>query len=180
MGLFMFLPQLISELQNDMVDPDDLAIFGGVIILVGVGLWLFAWMATHRAYVQCRADVLLVRTPFYRVMVSYRRVKTSQSVKVAKVFPRESLKGMERALVEPLLAMTAAEVHLTSWPKSRKRLMRFMSRQMFSQQEEAWIFIVPEYGRLIRQIDAAVQRKAERESGTAAAYEDPFERLKYL
>lgn len=179
MGLFMLLPRYLEELQNEWVDPDDLALFGVVVFLVGFGMWLFAWLAIHRAYVQCRSDLLVIRTPFYRVLMSYRRVKHAQPVKVSTIFPRESLKGMSRPLMKPLMPMTAAEVVVTSWPSSRRRLNRMLSDQLFATEQDAWIFIVPDYALLIRQLDAAMQRKAEREQGKAANYEDPFERLKY-
>lgn len=178
MGLFALLPTFIGELENDAVEPETLALFGLVVILVGAGLWLLSVLATVRSYVEVRPDVLLVSGPFRRTMISYHRIKLVQPVQVSQLYPRKDLKGMGRPLVRPLLAMTAVEVQMHSWPEPKERLVRRYGQYLFSPRSDAWLFIVPAYAMLIRQIDAAVQRKAERERGSTA-YEDPIARLKY-
>jgi hypothetical protein len=179
LGILSLLPSFISELETDFADPDDLAIVGGVLLLVGIAFWLFSILAKRRAYVQCNPDLIVVRTPFNRTLISYRRVKLVQPVQVSQFFPRDSLKGMGKPLMKPLLPMTAVEMQMKSWPGSKRRLERFFSKYMFSPRSEAWLFIVPNYSALIRQIDAAIQRKAETDRGTATGYEDPIARLKY-
>ncbi len=178
MGLFAFLPSFIEELENDAVEPEALALVGLVLILVGAGMWLFSVLASERSYVEVRPDVLLVRGPFRRTVISYQRIKLVQPVQVSQLYPRKDLKGMGRPLVRPLLAMTAVEVQMNSWPEPKDRLMRRYGRYLFSPRADAWLFIVPAYGVLIRQIDAAIQRKAERDRG-GGAYEDPIARLKH-
>jgi len=178
MGLFALLPSFIEELENDSVSPDALALVGLVLILAGAGLWLFSILASERSYVEVRPDVLMVRGPFRRTMISYHRIKLVQPVQVSQLYPRKDLKGMGRPLVRPLLAMTAVEVQMRSWPEPKERLVRRYGRYLFSPRADAWLFIVPAYAALIRQVDAAVQRKAERERG-GTAYEDPIARLKY-
>jgi hypothetical protein len=165
LGVFSFLPSFISELDNDLIDPKPLAIAGGVLVLVGIAFMLFARLAIHRSYVQCDPEVLVIRTPFARTYVSYRRIKQTQPVQVSQIFPRDSLKGMGKPLMRPLLAMTAVEVQMKSWPASKRRLQRFFSRYMFSARSEGWLFIVPNYAALIRQLDAAQQRKREADRG---------------
>lgn len=179
LGPFLLLPHFVKELDQGIADPDDLAIIGGVITLAGLGLWLFSVLAKRRAYVLCRGDVLEIRTPFYRALVSYLRIKQVLSVQVSQLFPRESLKRSAKPLMVPLVGMTAVEMHVTSWPKPKKRLMRYMSRYLFSPRAEAWVFIVPNYSVLMRQIEDARQRHGVEESGKSTSYEDPFERLKY-
>ena len=178
MGLFALLPLFFEELQNDAVDPQALAVVGLVLILVGAAMWLFSVVASVRSYVEVRPDVLLVRGPFRRTMISYHRIKLVQPVQVSQLYPKKALKGMGRPLVRPLLATTAVEMQLRSWPEPKDRLVRRYGRYVFSPRADAWLFIVPSYAVLIRQIDAAVQRKAERERGTGV-YEDPIARLKY-
>ncbi|NDJ76304.1 MAG: hypothetical protein GYB65_08585 [Chloroflexi bacterium] len=180
MGLLLLLPLFISELENDLVDPEALAAFGGVLMLVGFGLWLFARLAMHRSYVQCMPDLLLVRTPFRRTLVSYRRIKLAQSAKVSHLYPREKLRSGEKALMRDLLDMTAAEVQVKSWPAPKKRLERYLSKFLFSSRAEAWLFIVPNYSALTRQLDMAMQTKRDADRGVATGYEDPIERLKYF
>jgi hypothetical protein len=175
-GLVFFLPSFVSDLKNDLVEPEALAQMGAVVTLAGVGFWLFSILAKRRAYVLCRPDLLEIRTPFYRVMVSYLRVKQVQSVQVSQLFPKESLKRMGKPLVKPLLGMTAVEMQVRSWPTSKRRLKRYMGKYLFSPRVEGWVFIVPNYSILMRQIEEAQRRKGDRER--ASTYEDPFERMR--
>jgi hypothetical protein len=178
MGPFFFLPRYIRELNKNIVDPDKMAIIGGVVMLAGLGLLLFSILAKRRSYVLCRPDVLEIHTPFYRVLISYLRIKQVLSVQVSQLFPKDDLKGATKPLMIPLLGMTAVEMYLTSWPKPKRRLQRYLSRYLFSPRADAFVFIVPNYSILIRQIEAASQRHAESERGKTGGYQDPFERLR--
>jgi hypothetical protein len=178
MGPFFFLPRYVRELNKDIVDPDKMAIIGGVVILVGLGLLFFSMLAKRRSYVLCRPDVLEIHTPFYRVLISYIRIKQVLSVQVSQLFPKDDLKGAGKPLMTPLLGMTAVEMYVTSWPKPKKRLQRYLSTYLFSPRADAFVFIVPNYSILIRQIEAASQRHVEQTRGTAGGYQDPFERLR--
>ncbi|MBI5959420.1 MAG: hypothetical protein HY866_11835 [Chloroflexi bacterium] len=177
MGLFLLLPAFIRELENDDVDPEALAGVGSVLILVGIAFLLFSRLAKRRAYVYCRPDLLEIKLPFYRVLVSYRRINMVQSVQALQLFSRESLKGMSKPLMSPLMAMTAVEVQVKSWPVSKKRLRRMISRYMFSPRVEGWVFIVPNYSILMRQIEEQRQKHEDDLQGkTSGSYKDPFER----
>ncbi len=177
MGLFLFLPKFFREFRNDAVEPGALAGVGAVLVLVGIAFMLFARLARRRAYVQCRPDLLEIRTPFYRVLVSYRRVKMVQSVQVLQLFPRNSLKGIGKPLMIPLMGMTALEVEVSSWPSSKRKLHRFLSRYLFSPRVEGWVFIVPNYSLLMREIEDRRQKKDDVDKGRTSGYKDPFERL---
>jgi len=180
MGLLLFLPSFISELENDYASPNALAGVGVVVVLVGVAFLLFARLAIRRSYVEVNPDLLVIRTPFYRVLFSYRRIKLVQSVQVSRLYPKDSLKGMGKPLMRPLLPKTGLEVQVKSWPAPKKRLQRFLSQYLFSPRTEGWLFVVPDYRTLTRQIDSAINRKLEADQGKTGTYEDPIDRLKYF
>ncbi len=177
LGLIFFLPLLVSDLESQAVKKETLGVVGIVLVLSGLGFWLFSQLARRQAYIRCRPDLLEIRTPFYRTMISYLRIKQVQSVQVSKIFDRDELKGMNKPLMKPLMSMTAVEMHVRSWPAPKKRLMRLLSPYMFSPRADAWVFIVPNYSLLMREIEVAAQQKAAEKKSTS--YEDPFERLKY-
>jgi hypothetical protein len=83
---------------------------------------------------------------------------------------------MGKALVTPLLGSTAVELHVTSWPAPKGRMKRLMGEFVFSKRAEAWVFIVPNYSILMRQLDTALQNKADERRGVRTSYRDPFER----
>lgn len=176
-GLFIFVPVLFPNLSNSTVESAALAGVGVVMMLAGLGFWLFSRIAIKQSYVQCKPSVIEIRTPFYRTVVSYRRIKLIISVQVSQLFERDSLKGISRPLMLPLMNLTTIEMAVKSWPAPKKRLQRLLSKYMFSPREEAWIFIVPNYSLLMREIENHAQNLATADKSTA--YEDPFERLKY-
>jgi hypothetical protein len=175
----LFLPSLFHELDWGIMEADKLAIIGGVITLAGLGFILFSVLAKRRAYVLCRPDVLEIHTPFYRTLVSYLRIKQAMSVQVSQLFPKESLKGMGKPLVAPLLGMTAVELYITSWPKPKRRLQRYLGKYLLSPRAEGFVFIVPNYSVLIRQIERMQQHHSDQERGKSDSYQDPFDRLQY-
>ncbi len=177
LGLFAQLPSVVSELQNEWVEPGVLAKVGGVLVLVGVGFWLFATLAEKRAYVQCRPDLLVVRSPFRRTLVSYRRIRQVRAVPLGDVFERQQVKGLGRVLLAPLWGMMAVEVQMRSWPSSLKWLRRWHGRYLFTPKGEGWVFIVPNYSLLMRDLEEAQQRKKLAESRHTSGYLDPIARL---
>jgi hypothetical protein len=177
MGAFLVLPVFIRELRNDLVDADALAGVGGVLMLVGIAFLLFSRLARRKAYVYCRPDILEIKLPFYRLLISYRRINTVQSVQVLQLFSREKLKGMSKPLMSPLMGLTAVEVQVKSWPVSKKRLRRMMSPYLFSPRVEGWVFVVPNYSILLRQIEEHRQKHEDEAQGKiSSGYKDPFER----
>lgn len=180
MGLFALLPRWIKELRNDNFDSDSVVVVGVVVILAGVGFFLFSMLAKRRAYVLCRPDVFVVRSPFSRTMISYRRIKDIRAVPVKTLYGGYKLKGLSKALVGPLMGSMAVVVIMKSWPRSRTWLRRLHGPHLFSprQGEEAWVFIVPNYSVLMREIDDYRLRKLD-EDRAKQRYEDPIDRLKY-
>jgi hypothetical protein len=178
LGLILLLPSVFGGLNRDVIAPELLGVIGIVVLLVGLAFWLFSVLVKRRSYVECTPEILVIRTPFYRVLVSYRRVKQAQPVQVSQIIPRESLKGMGKPLVKPLLGMTAVEIHVKSWPAPKRRLQRFLGPYLFSSRSEAWLFIVPNYGLLIRQLDQALGDRIAASRGAASSYQDPIARLR--
>ena len=50
MGLFLFLPSFISELENEHVEPAVLAQLGGVLVLVGLAFILFVVLPLQKLF----------------------------------------------------------------------------------------------------------------------------------
>lgn len=177
LGLASLLPMVIEDLQQEQIAPEALAGVGVGLIAVGLALLVFARLNMRRAYVEVKPSVVLVKTPFYSVQISYRRIKRYHSVQVAQLFPRESLSGMGKPLVTPLLPMTAVEMLVSSWPKPPATLKRYMSDYLFSS-GDGWVFIVPNYSILTRQLDTAMQNwRDARQGRQSSGYEDPIARM---
>lgn len=180
MGLFAFLPTFIGELHNEDIPPGTLAVVGLVLVLVGIAFWQFAALALRRAYVECLPDVVLIRTPFARVRLSYRRIKAVRAVPVAKVYERTKLRGMRKPLLKPLLKDMAVVVYVKSWPAPKRALRWRIGNLLFAPQEEGWVLIVPDCSALLRQVEVGQQRKYDEDRQAQTGYQDPIERLRHF
>jgi len=122
--------------------------------LVSSAFALFATFSPRFAYVQPMRDHLRLSTPIARVVVSYRRIESTRPVDVAKAFPRSLLRGSEHRLLAPFGGMTALGVDLYALPV-RPFLMRlFFHRLMLSPDKTGFIFIVPDWIELSRQLSS--------------------------
>jgi hypothetical protein len=180
MGLFAFAPTFIGDLQNDLFEPAALAGVGAVLVLAGLGFWLFSALAMRRSYVQCQRDLLVIRSPFYRTLLSYRRISAVRVLPISKLIDQDKLKGLGKALVGPLVGGMAIVVYVNSWPTPKRWLKRFHSPYLFTREGEGWVFIVPNYSTLMREIEEFQQRKQDEIRGLQEKYEDPIDRLKYF
>jgi hypothetical protein len=182
MGILAFLPSFVSQLQfpNAILNPRQLAIFGGASIILGLVLYVGSVLAERRAYVQCLPDYLLVNTMFSRVFVAYQRINSVQPVKVAHMFDITNIKkDNERKLIKPLAGEAALEVSLAGYPLPEKKLRKMFTRFMFSSRGDGFVFIVPKPSALSFEIGTFSQRSASKGMEEQQRYLDPIERLKY-
>jgi hypothetical protein len=143
--------------------------------LVSLAFALFATFSPRFAYVQPMRDHLRLSTPIARVVVSYRRIESTRPVDVAKAFPRALLQGSDRRLLSPFAGKTALGVDLYALPV-RPFLMRlFFHRLMLSPDKTGFIFIVPDWIELSRQLSSRLdawrtsQQSRPRQPGVTTA-----------
>ena len=122
--------------------------------LVSLAFALFATFSPRFAYVQPMRDHLRLSTPIARVVVSYRRIESTRPVDVTRAFPRALLRGGERRLLAPFAGKTALGVDLYSLPVRPFLLRLFFHRLMLSPDKTGFIFIVPDWIDLSRQLSS--------------------------
>lgn len=122
--------------------------------LVSLAFALFTSFAPRAAYVQPRGDHLRLSTPIVRLAVSYRRIESTRPVDVARAFPRERLRSGERRLLAPLAGQTALAVDVYALPVRPWILRLFFHRLMLSPERQGFVFIVPDWIELSRQLSS--------------------------
>jgi hypothetical protein len=122
--------------------------------LVSTAFALFATFAPRFAFVQPMRDHLRLSTPIARLVVSYRRIESTRPVDMARVFPRAFLRGSERRLLTPFFGKTALGVDLYSLPVRPVMMRLFFHRLMLSPDKTGFIFIVPDWTELSRQLSS--------------------------
>jgi hypothetical protein len=153
--------------------PDDRWLLAGG--LVSLAFALFAAFSPRLAYVQPMRDHLRLSTPIARVAVSYRRIEATRPVDVARAFARPLLRRGERRLLAPFAGKTALGVDLYALPVRPFLLRLFFHRLMLSQDKTGFVFIVPDWIELSRQLSSRLdvwrisQQSRPRQPGVTTA-----------
>jgi len=128
-----------------------------LILLVAVGLSfilaVFFFVTRFFTYVQPFQNYLKFVTPFLRMNISYRRMKSVRPVLVQQVFPKNELRGYKRNTLEPYFGKTAIVLELKSFPVDESKLRIMLPSSLFSTHHKGLVLIVPDWMKLSTEID---------------------------
>ena len=130
----------------------DLSWCGAVIGGIGALLWLYTRLL-RRAAVLCTPKGLLIRTPFYTLGLSYRRVEAARPVTFATLYSPQAEKGARRRLYDGVWGKTAIVVDLKSYPLSPRLMRLWLPRYLFLPDGRGFVFVVEDWMGLSRCID---------------------------
>lgn len=154
---------------DPLVPPTDLFVSAGAGACLAFAL--FALLARNLAYVQARQGYLLVATPFFRLKVSYKRVRQVRSASFEQLFPRQKMGWAQKQFLEPFYGRTVVVVDLAQFPLSRGLMRLFLARPMFSPQGTGLVFVVKDWMALSMEIDS--YRGMERQAGGTPSVRRP-------
>jgi hypothetical protein len=120
--------------------------------------YLFAILGPRLAYVQPRNDHLRLRTPIYRLNISYQRIQTTRPVNLKKTYPPESLGRASRRALAPHYGRTALGIDLRSLPLSPFLLRWFFHPLFLAPDRPGFILIVEDWMRLSEQLSDRMER----------------------
>jgi hypothetical protein len=115
---------------------------------------IFALLARRMGFVQAYADHLRLVTPFLRLKVSYRRVRSVHLAEFSKLYPPSQAGWAEHRLLMPFYGQTAVLVELYEYPLSPGVLRFFLPRQMFHPQMTGLVLMVDDWMALSTEIDS--------------------------
>jgi hypothetical protein len=128
----------------------ELVFVGGVLLII---LALLILLARGLAYTQARFDHLCISTPFTRIKVSYRRVRSVHPANIAQLYPPEKLRGSSHAFLEPFFGKTAVVVELNSYPLSPAALRFFLGSHCLLPHGTGLVLMVPDWMSFSTEID---------------------------
>jgi hypothetical protein len=140
-GIFPLLPE-----------PFDTLILAGGTVLVTLAFLMF--LMRTMAYVQAFPDHLRVATPFIRMKVSYRRIRTAHPVEFHQLFPPSKANWADRRLLEPFYGKTVLVVELSEFPIRKQVLRLFLPRVMFSTQAKGLVLVVKDWMALSTEMES--------------------------
>lgn len=119
-----------------------------------LGLSLFALLTRNMAYVQANVDHIKLNTPFMRINISYRRMRTVHPSTIMQLFPAGKLGWTDRNFLEPFFNSTALILELRSYPVKPWLLRALLPRQMFPPHVRGLVFLVQDWMALSTEIDS--------------------------
>ena len=143
-ALWWFAPDLFPAEALDLASS---ALLTGAV--AGALLSLYAWGAPRLAYVECRPDYLLISAPFFRLALSYNRIRNVRPVR----FVAPAASGLRRDLVAPFLGQTAVMVDLKSYPLGERWLRLWLGWFMFPPVAVGLQFVTPDWMVFSRDLD---------------------------
>lgn len=123
---------------------------GGFVLVVTV----FLFLIRNAAYVRPFNTYLRLATPFFRINISYRRIKGTSTSEMYALFPPKSVSGWRREIIEPLASKTALVIKLTAYPMSPMILRLFLSPFFFKDKTPHFVILVKDWMRFSSDLDS--------------------------
>jgi hypothetical protein len=121
----------------------DTLILAAWIICLGVSA--VAFFGRYLSYVQPNADHLVIRTPFIKLKVSYKRIIQVHTTDFHKLFDPEQFSWAERTYLDPFIGDTAVVINLREYPVSPNIMKLFFSKFIFSPRDKGFVIMVPDW-----------------------------------
>lgn len=127
----------------------------------------FAFLSRYMAFVQIRENALMLYTPFLRLKISFRRIRSVHPVLLQQLFPPDKSSWSQRNFLEPFYGLTALVVELRDYPMNPILLRLFLPAQMFSPRSAGFVLMVKDWMKLSTEFDslhgAWLQRQGTRQ-----------------
>lgn len=122
--------------------------------LIAVGavtgfLFLYALIGPRLSYVQCQPNYLFISTPFYRLAISYGRIRVIRS----RGFTPPTLRWSQRDFVAPFLGQQCIVVELSSYPVNEAVLRVLLNEFMFPHDGKGFQFVTADWMALSRDLE---------------------------
>jgi len=133
---------------------NNLWVLAGAVICIMIGI--FALLARNMSYIQPQATHFQIVTPFMKLNVAYRRVRTVRPVDLVQVFPPDAQKWATLRFLTPLYGHTALAVELKGYPLSPFVLRLFFPPQFFLPQATGFVLLVKDWMKLSTELDTRI------------------------
>ena len=141
------------DLYTRLTQPWRWTAFAGLgAIVIMVSLLMLALRKS--AFVQPFGSYFRLSTPFLRLNISYRRIRSTTTTAMTALFPMENLRGMQREIIRPLLSRTAVVVDMTALPLPVTTLRLFLSPFFFKDQTPHLVILVDDWMRFSTELES--------------------------
>lgn len=153
-SLLLFLASLVPVIFN----PPPLAPvrwFFLPLTVISLGLMAFSLMARYATYVQAHPHSLRIKTPFFRLILSYGRIHLIRTTPFKTQFPPEKLPAARRRLASQLYGYTCLVVEVREFPMSKRFLSVFLNYFLLSREVKGFVLLTEDWLQLSNEIESA-------------------------
>lgn len=148
-GAVWFFP-LLRETSLMGISSKTLLLVATVITLF---IAVFSFFSRNMSYVQAKSDCLRLVTPFLRLNISYRRMRTAYPVLLQQLFPMDTASWAQRQYLEPFYGKTVIVIEIKGYPLPLPLLKLFLPAQMFSPRTEGLVLAVTDWMKFSTELD---------------------------
>ena len=134
--------------------PYDTVLIVAGLMLVALGCLFF--LMRGMAYVQVGPDHLRLSTPFFRLNISFHRIRTTHPAEFVQLFPPSKIGWADRRLLSPFYGKTVLIVELSTFPVSGTVMHLFFPRVMFSPQSKGLVLVVKDWMALSTELESSL------------------------
>ncbi len=125
------------------------------VAVISAGLTMYAWLARHSAFVQAHPSALRIKSPLFRLAVSYGRIHLVRTTPFRVQYPPQSLPWTRRQLAEKLYGHTCLVVEVRGLPLPRRVLAAVMYYFLLAPRSDGFILLVEDWLPLSHELEAA-------------------------
>lgn len=115
-----------------------MASIGGLNVFIG----LLLLIVRKSAYVQAFNDHLRLATSFFRLNISYKRMRRTSSTNMGALFPPNSVSKWQAQIIQPIAKMPVIVIELYAFPMSQSSLRLFLSPLFFKDKTPHFVILV--------------------------------------
>ncbi len=131
-----------------------------IIAIISALIFIYSLLARRAAYVQCRANHFLVRTPFLPLAISYKRIKQVRPVEFHSQLSLPKMSRPQRRLLNPYLGRTTVLLEMRKLPSHKRQLRLWLPWYMFAKQVPGLVLLTDDWMTLSQQINSFTDRWA--------------------
>jgi hypothetical protein len=133
---------------------NNLWVLFGAVIALSIGV--FALFARNMSYIQPFPTYFRIVTPFLRLNIAYRRIRSIRPVDMMKLFPPAQQSRAKRKFLAPFYANPGLAIEFTTLPLSKLLLRLFFPPYFFLPKATGLVIIVADWMKLSTELDSRI------------------------
>ncbi|MBI3159719.1 MAG: hypothetical protein HYZ26_09000 [Chloroflexi bacterium] len=149
--VWFFAPGLLGIPKGSLADN---ALMGAMIVaLIGA---LFTFFVRNMAYVQVKTDHVLIATPFLKLKISFRRMRSIRSMELSQMYDYRRLSWADRRFLRPYFGKTILTIVVKNYPLSMGTMKLFLPKFMFNPMDKGFVLLVKDWMTLSTEFDTLI------------------------